>query len=43
MAKELAKRAAKPPAKKPARKNGVAPLRDDREDIYLMEPMRISE
>jgi Fic family protein len=43
MAKELAERAAKPPAKKPARKNGVAPLRDDREDIYLMEPMRISE
>ena len=41
----MAKQHAKEPAKKPAKKAAKpAPpvLRDDGEDIYLMEPMRVS-
>jgi Fic family protein len=42
MARQVAKEAAKKPAKKAA-KLAPSPLRDDGEDVYLMEPMRISE
>src|SRR5262245_61568397 len=42
MPRKPAKEPAKIPAKKAA-KQAPAKLRDDREDVYLMEPMRISE
>lgn len=43
MAGHGAKKPAKVPAKKPATSRKAAVLRDGKEDVYLMEPMRISE
>jgi len=39
----MAKKAAKKAAKKPARKAAGRPLRDDGEDVFLLEPMLISQ
>src|ERR1051326_41082 len=39
----VARKAARKAAKKAARKAEKKALRDDGEDVYLMEPMRISE
>ena len=40
---QAAKKPAKKPATKAAKKSKVAPPRDDGEDVYIMEPMRIPE